>query len=118
MIAAQMLGHDATSVKLSVEECSSSEASRRYDITVLVHRRRGNGGRKRFAETTCLKCGLPLSDPTSVKVGIGPECRRQMGQDAIRALSVPAGSSRRVILGAQKSTTWIGVVQRRFAGFR
>ena len=118
MIAAQMLGRDAASAKLSVEECSPAEANRRYGITALVHRRHGNGGRKRFAETTCLKCGLPLSDPTSVALGIGPECRRQMGQDAIRALAVPTGSSRSIILGAQKPATWVGVVQRRFAEIR
>lgn len=117
-ITSRMLGNDAEGVRLSAEECSQAEANRRYGVTVLVNRRRGNGARKRFVETTCLKCGLPLSDPISVKVGIGPECRRQMGQDAIRALSADAGSRRRIILGARKPATWVSVVQRRFAELR
>lgn len=118
VIASRLLGEDAAVVKLSAEECSQSEANRRYGIAVLVHRRHGHGGRKRFVETTCLKCGLPLSDPTSVKIGIGPACRRQMGRDAIRALSVPQGSSRRVILGARASKAWVTLVKHRFRGFR
>lgn len=112
-----LLGGDASTVRLAVEECSQVEANRRYGITVMVHRRHGTGGRKRLPETTCLKCGLPLSDPTSVKIGIGPECRRRLEQDAIRALSSPR-SAHRIILGAREPKAWINLIQGRFAGFR
>ena len=31
-------------------------------------------GSQKFAITSCTKCGQPLSDPSSVKLGIGPDC--------------------------------------------
>ncbi|NYE38621.1 hypothetical protein F4692_003771 [Nocardioides cavernae] len=31
-------------------------------------------GRKRFAVTSCARCGQPLSDPNSLILGIGPDC--------------------------------------------
>jgi hypothetical protein len=115
-VTVALLGNHASEVKLTVEECDQAEANRRYGITVLVHRRHGTGGRRRLPETNCLKCGLPLSDPVSIKVGVGPTCRRNMAADAIHALSNPK-SARHVVLGARKPKAWVAVIRTRFASF-
>ncbi|WP_457113074.1 DUF6011 domain-containing protein [Marmoricola sp. URHA0025 HA25] len=44
------------------------------------------GGTRRFAVTYCDRCGQPLSDPTSVAYGVGPECRRYYGIEVLEAV--------------------------------
>lgn len=41
-----------------------------------------------FSGPRCSRCHRPLTDPTSVRVGIGPECRALMGRDAGGDLAV------------------------------
>jgi len=33
-----------------------------------------------YHEGRCGRCGRELSDPTSIKLGIGPECRKKLGR--------------------------------------
>lgn len=101
---------------VAVEECDQAEANRRLGAGVMIDRRRGRsgGGRARFAESTCLKCGMPLSDPESVKIGVGPECRRHLGADVLGALR-STSRARCHVLGARRPTHWIEVVRSRFA---
>ncbi|WP_460790920.1 DUF6011 domain-containing protein [Nocardioides maradonensis] len=42
-------------------------------------------GLKRFAVTTCAKCGQPLSDPNSVVLGIGPDCLKYFDPEVLAA---------------------------------
>jgi hypothetical protein len=42
-------------------------------------------GHKRFAVTTCAKCGQPLSDPRSVVLGIGPDCLKYFDPKVLAA---------------------------------
>lgn len=41
-----------------------------------------------FVGPRCSRCHRPLTDPTSVRTGIGPECRALMGKDAGGDLAV------------------------------
>lgn len=42
-------------------------------------------------QSRCRRCGRPLTDPTSVEAGIGPECARQTGPG--EALPAPLSAS-------------------------
>ena len=102
--------------QVTVEECSPAEADRRLNARGLLTRRHGTGGRtgtSRIAEVSCLKCGLPLSDPASVKIGIGPECRRRIGDDVIQALRNPT-PQRRELIGAKRPKQWAIAIRSRF----
>lgn len=46
---------------------------------------RAGHGRKRFAVSTCAKCGQPLSDPQSVVLGIGPDCLKYFDPKVLAA---------------------------------
>lgn len=99
-----------------VEECDAVEAERRLSARGLLARRHGTSNRsgaKRIAEGACLKCGLPLSDPDSVKVGIGPECRRKLGDDVIHALRNPS-PQRRDLIGAKQPKRWAEMIRQRY----
>lgn len=115
-IAEALLRDAAAGSSLEVEECDQAEANRRLGAGVMIHTRRSSrgGGRARFAESTCLKCGMPLSDPESVKIGVGPECRRHLGADVINALR-STSRARCDVLGARRATHWVEVVKSRFA---
>lgn len=64
--------------ELSVEVRRHPQPAR-ADIDLQIERlgsrsfRPGHGS-KRFAVTTCARCGQPLADPSSVTLGIGPDC--------------------------------------------
>lgn len=116
-IAETVLREEAAGTSLTAEECEQAEANRRLGAGAMINRRRtgGGGGRARFAESTCVKCGMPLSDPESVKIGIGPECRKHLGEDVIHALRSTTRAKCHV-LGARPKTAWAEVVRSRFAG--
>jgi len=66
---------DAAPELTVVRRSRPSEAEFDREVERLGGRlyRPGHGNR-RFAVTTCAKCGQPLSDPRSVVLGIGPDC--------------------------------------------
>lgn len=100
---------------VTFEECSPAEADRRLNARGLLARRHGTSGTgtSRTAGVSCLKCGLPLSDPASVKIGIGPECRRRLGDDVIQALRGPT-PQRRELIGAKRPKQWAITIRRIF----
>ncbi len=98
---------------LNTEECLPAEASRRTEVGVLILRKPQIGQSRNFAQSSCLKCGLPLSDPTSVSIGLGPECRRHLSQRTVGDLQ-SRNPQRRYLIGARRATQWVQVVSRKY----
>lgn len=100
------LGVQADRVRLDAEVCTPAEAERRADGYRAVRQaraRRSSGG---FAQATCLKCGQPLTHPESLRVGVGPECRRYYGPEYFRAMA-SAPTQDRLWFGAKEPREWL-----------
>lgn len=69
-------------------------------------RRLGSRAERGTPVRDCAHCGLPLSDPTSVRLGIGPECRSRYDSEVRHAAATKRPGSR-VRLGAKKPKHWI-----------
>lgn len=89
--------------RLEKNACTPAELERRVlgeqTTRRLVTRAMSRGP----AVRTCERCGQPLSDPRSVMLGIGPECRKYYSAEVLRAVK-----ARSVVLpkpSAQKPTT-------------
>lgn len=91
---------------LNTEECSPAEASRRTEVGTLILRRRQIAGSRGFPQSLCLKCDLPLSDATSVSIGLGPECRRHFSRRAVGDLQ-SGNPQRRFFIGARRPKQWV-----------
>lgn len=92
--------------RFEVVACSPAELERRVSGHTLI-RRLGSRAERGTPVRDCAHCGLPLSDPTSVRLGIGPECRRHYHGEVLRAAATTRKSGVRVRLGAKKPTQWI-----------
>lgn len=98
---------------LSPEECSPVEASRRAEVSGLILRKRQIARSRSLPQAACLKCGLPLSDPTSVSIGLGPECRKHLSSRDIEDLR--SGSPiRKSLIGARSPKQWVRDVSQRY----
>lgn len=100
--------------RLAVEECGPAEANRRFIALDLVRRRRIAAAPRGIAVGTCLRCGLPLSDPESVRFGLGRECRVKLGKDVLRALARPK-SIPHATIGAREQRAWARLIEERFS---
>lgn len=100
--------------RLTVEECGPAEANRRFSALDLVRRRRIAATPRSVAVGTCLRCGLPLSDPESVRFGLGRECRVKLGKDVLRVLARPKLMPHATI-GARKQRDWARLIEERFS---
>lgn len=98
---------------LHTEECSPAEASRRTEVGVLILRKRQIARSRGFTQSSCLKCGLPLSDPTSVAIGLGPECRKHLPQLTVGDLQ-SRSPQRRFLIGARHAKQWVQIVSRKY----
>lgn len=98
---------------LRPEECSPVEASRRAEVSGLILRKRQIARSRSLPQAACLKCGLPLSDPTSVSIGLGPECRKHFSSRDIKDLR--SGSPiRKSLIGARSPKQWVRDVSQRY----
>lgn len=101
-----------TRVTLTPENCTPAEADRRIGARASIARvrakRSGMGG---YAEAFCDKCGQPLNNPESVRIGVGPECRRYYSPEYFRAMERGSGASTRMLLGAKKANAWLSAVR-------
>jgi hypothetical protein len=105
------LGLPAERIRLRREVCTPGELQRRVTGQKAIHRLRGDRTRKNLATRSCDRCGQPLSDPESVRRGIGPECRRYYGQDVLDAVRrSPSADVPR--LGAKSQADWLSEVLR------
>lgn len=98
---------------LGVEECLPAEANRRIELNGLILRKRRVAQSRSLPESTCLRCGLPLSDPTSVSIGLGPECRKNLSEQAIKDLR-SKDPRRRFLVGARRPHQWLETIARRY----
>lgn len=70
--------------RMESRSCTPAELERRIEGARTI-RRVAARGERRTSVSTCAHCGLPLSDPESVALGIGPECRRRYQPEVLRA---------------------------------
>lgn len=98
-------GRSDQHARLEKVACTPAELERRVlgeqTVRRLVRRATSRGAALR----TCERCGQPLSDPASVSVGIGPECRKYYSAEVLRA--VKTRSTKLPKPSAQKPTAWV-----------
>jgi hypothetical protein len=82
----ERLGVAAGRVAVRRDVCTPAELDRRVTGESTVRRLRQSSGRTGFAVRACDRCGQPLSDPDSVRLGIGPECRRYYSREVLAAV--------------------------------
>ena len=96
--------------------CTPAELERRIDGERTI-RRVAARGERRTPVSTCAHCGLPLSDPESVALGIGPECRRRFQPEVLRAARNrrPANPPR---FGSKSPKQWVKALRPWLLGTR
>ena len=82
------LGVAAGRVRLISAHCSPAEAERRAGVRASVRRVQGFGvgSSAAMSNARCDKCGQPLTDPDSIRVGLGPWCRASYGHEYLQAM--------------------------------
>ncbi|MFF0341566.1 DUF6011 domain-containing protein [Kribbella sp. NPDC004875] len=106
------LGIAAERVHLTRDECTPRELDRRVTGQAVVQRLRRSGGRKGVVRRSCDRCGQPLSDPESVRLGIGPECRSYYSRQILDAVRRPSADVRRP--GSKSQVTWLSAVRSKW----
>ena len=96
-------------VRLHRQQCTPAELERRLGDEATIRRLGGRAGRKRPAVSQCDRCGQPLSDPVSVQLGIGPECRKHYSKEVIRRLRSPGQTFPRP--GSIREKEWLATVE-------
>ena len=79
----------AERVQVDRECCSPVELDKRLSDSVTLRRLQQKRGRKHAIVASCDRCGQPLSDPDSVALGIGPECRKFYSKEVLAAVRSP-----------------------------
>lgn len=103
------LGVAVDRVRVEAHQCTPVELERRLGDEATVRRLGRRTGRARATVSHCDRCGQPLSDPVSVQLGIGPECRRYYSTEVIRRLSRPGQPSPRP--GSINEKEWLANVK-------
>lgn len=93
-------------ISIESDECTGRELDRRYGIEA-IRRTWSSKARQRASITECIRCGLPLSDPESVKLRIGPECRGYYSKPVLSALR----SRKPPRLQAVRPKVWVKSIQ-------
>ena len=106
-VLAGSLRLDADQVHLDRDECTPLELERRQgDQATIRHFRQRRASSP--ALTTCYHCGHPLSDPVSVKLGIGPECRHKYSAEVLAAIQNKKRTT--VRQGSLKPKDWLRTI--------
>lgn len=103
-----LLNLDAAQLALDKETCTPRELERRLKTQATVRRlveRRHAGG---FALRTCDRCGHPLTDATSVSLGIGPDCLKYYSREVLAAIR--KGSNQSSVLASKTPVQWLTAV--------
>jgi hypothetical protein len=108
-ILGDTLGLPVEQVRLHRQQCTPGELERRIADHATVHRLRQRKVRKNPHLADCDRCGLPLSDPVSVQLGIGPECRKHYSQEVIRTIRNPSRTLPRP--GSVRAERWLQTIQ-------
>ncbi|GAA1829172.1 hypothetical protein GCM10009714_08360 [Microlunatus capsulatus] len=104
------VGLPVREVHLQRQECTPGELETRLGEQAAIRRLGSRNSSRGVAVTTCDRCHLPLSDPTSVRLGIGPECLKYYSVDVLAAARSRSTSIRR--RSAVKSKRWLNVVRQ------
>ena len=112
---------NAQRLRITTSSCSPRELDRRLrdrgDLQRLRSRRSTtNRGRRDFVQRHCDRCGQPLSDPQSVLMGIGPECRRYYSAAVLEALRNPTTAAVRP--GSLTAESWLTTVSEAWSRWR
>jgi hypothetical protein len=97
-------------VKLELVVCPPAEADRRSREHSQLQRLRARPTGRRFPQVDCLRCGHPLSDPSSVRLGIGPECEKYFSTGFLR-LARSRPESPMMWLRAKSQQVWLQEVR-------
>jgi hypothetical protein len=98
------LGVPAERVRLRRDSCTPAELDTRVNGEQTVRKLRARRGRLNASVRDCDRCGQPLSDPESVALGIGPECRKYYSREVLAAVRKPGTTLPR--RGAKKQSLW------------
>lgn len=108
-VVAELWDVQSGTARLEKVTCSPAELERRvlgeHTVRRLVARATPRGPTVK----TCERCGQPLTDPSSVALGIGPECRKYYSTEVLRA--VKARSKVIPKMSAQKPTSWAKAIR-------
>ena len=113
-VVADLWGTPDDSARLEKITCTPAELERRVLGEQTTRRLVARAASRGPAVRTCERCGQPLTEPASVALGIGPECRKYYSAEVLRAVT-----TRSVVLpkpSAQKPTNWAKAIQDWFSG--
>jgi len=85
-ILQERLRIDPGRVRVSMTDCTPLELDRRLHISSVVNRLQSRHEHRPLAGAACDRCGQPLYDRESVRLGIGPECRKHYSPEIISAV--------------------------------
>jgi hypothetical protein len=103
------LGLAADRIRLTRDVCTPIELDRRVTGQATIRRLRQSRPRRDFASRACDRCGQPLSDPQSVRLGIGPECRKYYSRIVLDAVRRPGAEVERP--GTKSQKAWLSSVR-------
>jgi hypothetical protein len=100
---------DPHRVRVSASECSLAETRRRHNLLSFKRTLQGKTRERRHLEVLnhCVKCGQPLRDPASARLGIGPECRKSYSDEQ---LWVAENRTRDLRLNVKPPADWLTAV--------
>ena len=103
------LGASPGRIRVSASECSLAETRRRHNLLSFRRMLQGKTRNRRHLEVLnhCVKCGQPLRDPASARLGIGPECRKSYSAEQ---LWVAENRTRDLRLNVKPLTAWLTAV--------
>lgn len=104
----QDLEVSAKRIRIRAVRCSAVEHNRRLDLADTVRRVSGHRRARRLAVAYCERCGQPLSDQASVRLGIGPECLKHYSHREVKAIR--SGTTHPLRHGALKPSAWARAV--------
>lgn len=104
----EALGVAVGRLRIERQQCTPAELERRLRDETTIRRLGGRLGARRPAVSQCDRCGQPLSDPTSVQLGIGPECRKYYSKQVLTRLRKPGVATRP---GSIKEKEWLVLME-------
>ena len=98
-------------IRVSASECSLVETRRRHNLLSFKRTLQGKTRELRHVEVLnhCVKCGHPLRDPASARLGIGPECRKSYSAEQ---LWIAENRTRDLRLNVKPPATWLTAVSK------
>lgn len=98
-------------IRVAAIECSLAETRRRHNLLSFKRTLQGKTRVQRHLEVLnhCVKCGQPLRDPASARLGIGPECRKSYSAEQ---LWVAENRTRDIRLNVKPPAAWLTAISK------